>query len=105
MQDSAKQASTPKIAVSACLLGHPVRYNGRHKRDRFITDQLSQVLQFIPVCPEVEAGMESAHRASYRAFVGPIPEFAGIRQACGNRLCVNPDHLEQFTQQNQRRSP
>ncbi|MDJ0805834.1 MAG: DUF523 and DUF1722 domain-containing protein, partial [Gammaproteobacteria bacterium] len=48
---------TPKIAVSACLLGHPVRFNGGHKRDRFITDHLSQVLDFIPVCPEMEAGM------------------------------------------------
>ena len=38
--------------------------------------------------------MESAHRASYRAFVGPIPEGGLIRQTCGNRLCVNPEHLE-----------
>ena len=51
------ESNTPKIAVSACLLGHPVRYNGGHKRDRFITDQLSHVLDFIPVCPEMEAGM------------------------------------------------
>ncbi len=38
--------------------------------------------------------MESSHRASFTAFVGPIPEAGVIRQACGNRLCVNPDHLE-----------
>lgn len=38
--------------------------------------------------------MESAHRASYAAFVAPIPDRAIIRQACGNRLCVNPRHLE-----------
>lgn len=38
--------------------------------------------------------MESAHRASYSAFVGPIPERTIIKQTCGNRLCVNPDHLE-----------
>ena len=37
---------------------------------------------------------ESAHRASYMAFIGPIPENGIIRQSCGNRLCVNPDHLE-----------
>lgn len=54
---STDKTNTPKIAVSACLLGHPVRYDGGHKRDRFITDQLSQVLDFIPVCPEMEAGM------------------------------------------------
>ena len=38
--------------------------------------------------------MESAHRASYAAFVAPIPDGAIIRQSCGNRLCVNPQHLE-----------
>lgn len=43
--------------------------------------------------------MESAHRASFRAFAGPLPENAMIRQTCGNRLCVNPDHLEHFTEQ------
>ena len=47
----------PKIAVSACLLGQPVRYDGGHKRDRFVADQLSQHLEIIPVCPEMEAGM------------------------------------------------
>jgi hypothetical protein len=38
--------------------------------------------------------MESAHRASYAAFVAPIPDGAIIRQSCGNRLCINPEHLE-----------
>ena len=47
----------PKIAVSACLLGHQVRFDGSHKRDRFVTDQLSRYMDFIPVCPEMSAGM------------------------------------------------
>jgi len=38
--------------------------------------------------------LESAHRASYAAFVAPIPDGAIVRQRCGNRLCVNPQHLE-----------
>ncbi len=42
---------------------------------------------------------ESAHRASYRAFTGPLPENGMIRQSCGNRLCVNPDHLEHLSEQ------
>jgi uncharacterized protein YbgA (DUF1722 family)/uncharacterized protein YbbK (DUF523 family) len=45
-----------RIGISACLLGHPVRYDGGHKHDRFITDTLGQYLEFVPVCPEVEAG-------------------------------------------------
>jgi uncharacterized protein YbgA (DUF1722 family)/uncharacterized protein YbbK (DUF523 family) len=46
-----------KIGVSSCLLGNPVRYNGGHARDRFITDTLSHYVEFIPVCPEVECGL------------------------------------------------
>jgi uncharacterized protein YbgA (DUF1722 family)/uncharacterized protein YbbK (DUF523 family) len=46
----------PRVAVSACLLGESVRYDGAHKRDRYITDQLAEVIDFVPVCPEVEAG-------------------------------------------------
>lgn len=38
--------------------------------------------------------MESAHRASYGAFIGTIPRDGIVRQSCGNRLCVNPDHLD-----------
>lgn len=41
-----------KIAVSACLLGESIRFDGGHKRDRFITDLLSEFSQFIPFCPE-----------------------------------------------------
>ena len=41
-----------KIAVSACLLGENIRFDGGHKRDRFITDQLSEFAQFTSFCPE-----------------------------------------------------
>jgi uncharacterized protein YbgA (DUF1722 family)/uncharacterized protein YbbK (DUF523 family) len=45
-----------KIGVSACLLGQPVRFDGSHKHDRYITGVLGEYLEFVPVCPEVEAG-------------------------------------------------
>lgn len=45
-----------KIGVSQCLLGENVRWNGGHARSRFITDTLSHYVNFVPVCPEVEAG-------------------------------------------------
>ena len=45
-----------RLGVSACLLGQPVRYNGGHKRDPFIVEELGRFVEFVPVCPEVEAG-------------------------------------------------
>ena len=46
-----------KIGISACLLGEPVRWNGGHARDRYLTDILGQYVEYVPVCPEVECGM------------------------------------------------
>jgi len=46
-----------KIGVSSCLLGNPVRYDGGHKHDRYITDTLGKYFRFVPVCPEVECGL------------------------------------------------
>ena len=38
--------------------------------------------------------MVSAQSASYRAFIGSVPDGCLVKQRCGNRLCINPDHLE-----------
>ena len=46
-----------KLGVSACLLGHEVRYDGGHKLNHFIRDILGQFADFVPVCPENECGM------------------------------------------------
>ena len=46
-----------KIAVSSCLLGQEVRYDGGHKRDRVITDTLSEYFEYLPYCPEVAIGL------------------------------------------------
>ncbi|MBF0256632.1 MAG: hypothetical protein HQL47_09290 [Gammaproteobacteria bacterium] len=36
----------------------------------------------------------SAEQASFIAFHQDLPEGAGVRQTCNNRLCVNPEHLQ-----------
>jgi uncharacterized protein YbgA (DUF1722 family)/uncharacterized protein YbbK (DUF523 family) len=53
MQDSSRL----RIGISACLLGQEVRFDGGHKRDRFLTDVLGAVVEWVPVCPEVELGL------------------------------------------------
>lgn len=45
------------LGVSQCLLGDQVRYDGGHKRNRFLTDTFSQYVEFRPVCPEVAIGL------------------------------------------------
>ncbi|MGY4533802.1 uncharacterized protein YbgA (DUF1722 family)/uncharacterized protein YbbK (DUF523 family) [Pseudomonas sp. TE3786] len=47
----------PKIAISACLLGDEVRYNGGHKRSELCTERLAEHVEFVRVCPEVAIGL------------------------------------------------
>ena len=46
-----------RLGVSSCLLGHPVRYDGGHKRHRSVTGTLSRLFEIVAVCPEMEVGM------------------------------------------------
>ena len=48
---------TIRIGVSSCLLGQPVRYDGGHRHDSYVTDTLGGFFELVPVCPEVEVGM------------------------------------------------
>jgi uncharacterized protein YbgA (DUF1722 family)/uncharacterized protein YbbK (DUF523 family) len=55
----------PRVGISSCLLGEQVRYDGGHKRDRFLSDTFGRFVEWVPVCPEVECGLpiprESMH--------------------------------------------
>ncbi len=46
-----------KIGISACLLGQKVRFDGGHKHDGYITGTLGLYFDFVPLCPEVGAGL------------------------------------------------
>jgi len=37
---------------------------------------------------------ERSHRYAYQIHKGRIPDGLLVRHMCGNKLCVNPDHLE-----------
>ena len=46
-----------KIAVSSCLLGEAVRYDGTDKHIKYITEQLALEYSLISLCPEMAVGM------------------------------------------------
>ena len=46
-----------KVGVSSCLLGNKVRYDGRDKPNHYIIETLGRFLVFVPICPELEAGL------------------------------------------------
>jgi len=52
-----------RLGISRCLLGDEVRFDGGHKRDNFLTDVLGPYVEWIPVCPEVEAGLGTPREA------------------------------------------
>lgn len=56
-------AAPLRLGISRCLLGEEVRFDGGHKKDRFLTDVLGRYVQWIPVCPEVEAGLGTPREA------------------------------------------
>ncbi len=49
--------SRPRVAVSSCLLGEAVRYDGEHKCNDGVIELLSAHFEGVPVCPEVAIGM------------------------------------------------
>lgn len=50
---------SPKImvAISACLLGEPVRYDGSDKLQARLVNRLREYFELIPICPEVAIGL------------------------------------------------
>lgn len=67
--------SKAPVAISRCLLGEAVRYNGDHKHNRFCTGVLADYFEFVPVCPEVQAGLgipRKPIRLVQQGHAGPV---------------------------------
>lgn len=69
-----------KLAVSSCLLGERIRFDGGHKQSRFIVEQLSAFSDFVPFCPE------------HLAFGTPRPSVRLVRLNDGVRVLSNKSH-------------
>jgi uncharacterized protein YbgA (DUF1722 family)/uncharacterized protein YbbK (DUF523 family) len=70
--------STPssiRLGISSCLLGEEVRYDGGHKRDPFLVQTLGAMVEWVPVCPEVEVGLGTP-RETIRLMQHPTDEDA-----------------------------
>lgn len=47
----------PRVGVSRCLLGERVRWDGGHRRERFVVEELARRVELVAVCPELELGL------------------------------------------------
>ena len=72
-------SNTIKIGVSACLLGKKVRFDGGHKRSRFITDSLASYFEFVAFCPEVAIGMGTPRQPIRLVGDGRNPQALGVK--------------------------
>ncbi|MDB4433416.1 DUF523 and DUF1722 domain-containing protein [bacterium] len=85
-----------KLGISACLLGEEVRYDGGHKLDRFLRDTLGGYVEFVPVCPEVEAGFNTP-REPFRLVGDPD-------NPCFITVNSKVDHTQQMTEWSRKRA-
>jgi uncharacterized protein YbgA (DUF1722 family)/uncharacterized protein YbbK (DUF523 family) len=79
MPERKNKISPIKIGISTCLLGQKVRFDGGHKRDRYITDILRDYFTFVPVCPELEIGMGVPREAVRLQGSVAAPRMVGSR--------------------------
>jgi len=55
-RETIRDRGTIRIGISACLLGQEVRYDGGHKHAGLLLDAFGTSVEWVAVCPEVEAG-------------------------------------------------
>ena len=67
----------PRVGVSSCLLGEEVRFNGGHKRYRFLTDELGPYVDWVPYCPEMEIGLGTPREAIRLTAAGRLVNRGG----------------------------
>lgn len=66
------------VGVSQCLLGEQVRFDGGHKRSRYLTDVLSSFIEFRPVCPEVAIGLGIPRKPIRLMVIGDDTRVVGV---------------------------
>lgn len=67
------------VGISACLLGHKVRYDGGHKRSKYCLNVLSDCFEFKPFCPEVSIGLTTPREAIRLVGSAESPRVLGTK--------------------------
>ena len=71
-----------RLGISACLLGKRVRYDGHHKYDCFLCDELSNIVDWVPICPETECGLPIPREPSQLELVNGKILFRALSHSC-----------------------
>lgn len=79
MVDRPDHEASLRLGVSACLLGKPVCFDGGHRRDTLLTDGLARFVDWVPVCPEEEAGLGTPREAMRLVHHGAANRLVTIR--------------------------
>jgi uncharacterized protein YbgA (DUF1722 family)/uncharacterized protein YbbK (DUF523 family) len=105
VSQAARDGEPINVGISSCLLGRAVRFDGGHKKDEFLVNTFGPWVRWVPVCPEVEAGMGTPRESirltrtggtvrlmapkSGRDWTGPMREYSERRVAelAGDDLC------------------
>jgi uncharacterized protein YbgA (DUF1722 family)/uncharacterized protein YbbK (DUF523 family) len=99
----------PRIGVSACLLGQPVRFDAGHKRDPFLVETFGEHVEWVPVCPEVEAGFGTPRESMRLVLTRPEVLERGERFSSSNiALILNKqgtDVTDRLTSYSDRKVP
>lgn len=73
-----------RLGISACLIGHCVRYKGGHKRSSLCNDVLAPAVEYISFCPEQAAGFGTPRSAMRLRGTANAPELLLIKNGSDN---------------------
>jgi hypothetical protein len=100
--------ATKTSTSNGVIKGFPQRYckghNGRIAPTRYVVNPVTQCWEWTLQTSrgygyvKVNGKKRIAHRAVYEAIKGLIPPGMDLHHICGNRRCVNPDHVEPLPQ-------
>jgi uncharacterized protein YbbK (DUF523 family) len=84
-----------RLGISSCLLGERVRYDGGEKRHPLLLEALGPLVEWVPVCPEVELGLGVPREPIQLVGSPESPRLVGVRSGA--------DHTEAMRRYAERR--